>query len=120
MVQTFCNSQGVYKNGSNILSEMNQSIDNLLNSKKGVVKVDEVKIYPNPASNTVTISYAIQQNEKASLTLYDIVGNEVRQVDLSSQNTNVSFSVADLITGVYIYKYEISGRVVSTGKLVIE
>ena len=46
--------------------------------------------------------------------------NEVRQVDLSSQNTNVSFSVADLITGVYIYKYEISGRVVSTGKLVIE
>ncbi len=46
--------------------------------------------------------------------------NEVRHIDLSWKNNHVSFSVNDLISGVYIYKYNIDGKSNSMGKLVIE
>jgi hypothetical protein len=38
----------------------------------------------------------------------------------NERNNQISFSVADLMTGIYIYKYSINGKLNSTGKLVIE
>lgn len=115
-----CNSQGVYKNGMSLLDQILEQMNNHYAGTQNSVYLHDIKLYPNPANTNLTVSYNLLENETATLKLYNIIGNEVREVKLHWKNNKVSFGVSDLVTGVYIYKYEISGRVVSTGKLVIE
>lgn len=56
-------------------------------------------IYPNPANSIVTISNLEQD---ASVNIFDLTGKKVKEV-----NTNQSsFSVEDLVTGVYVLQIE--------------
>lgn len=115
-----CNNLGVYKNGTSVLDDINNQLSNHYAGIQTSAYTHDIKLYPNPANTTVTVSYNLLENETATLKLYNIIGNEVREVKLHWRNNNVSFAVSDLVTGVYIYKYEISGRVISTGKLIID
>ena len=115
-----CNSQGVYKNGTSLLDQINQQMNNHYEGLQTMLNVNEIQLYPNPANSLVNVKYKIEENHHATLKLYNIIGNEVRHIDLSWKNNHVSFSVNDLMSGVYIYKYNIDGKLNSTGKLVIE
>jgi hypothetical protein len=115
-----CNSQGVYKNGISLLDQINQQLNNHYKGLEKNIISNDMMIYPNPANSIVNVKYHLQENESGVLKLFNIVGNEVRRVDLNERNNQISFSVADLMTGIYIYKYSINGKLNSTGKLVIE
>jgi hypothetical protein len=73
--------------------------------------VAEVKMYPNPATDIVTISAV---NVIDSVSIYSVLGQEIKQVQ---PNTNaVSVDVSDLQAGIYVVKVTSSG-VTATSRL---
>ena len=73
----------------------------------------DFKIYPNPVSETITISSG-GNNELKSIVLFNIYGQSIYRSSLS-ESTN-PLDLSNLASGIYIYKIE-SKNGVSTGKL---
>jgi subtilisin-like proprotein convertase family protein len=63
--------------------------------------------YPNPFNPVTRISYRIAENTKVKLSVFDILGKEVKILvneKQSAGNYEVIFNVADLPSGVYFYQ----------------
>ncbi len=63
--------------------------------------------YPNPFNPTTTIQYSIPQSVFVSLTIYDLLGREVRKLVEGVQATgaySVEFHSRDLSSGIYFYE----------------
>jgi hypothetical protein len=77
--------------------------------------------YPNPFNPSTTITYAVPQNSLVSLSVFDILGNEVQTLvnEIKGAGTyTVSFDAASVPSGVYFYKLE-AGNFLSTKKMVL-
>jgi len=75
------------------------------------------KVYPNPASTTVTIETIVPKGQSGRITFYSMLGDNVLSKDL--KNNLTSCDISQLKDGMYFYKIEITGQVASIGKLVI-
>lgn len=75
------------------------------------------EMYPNPASQTLALSWRGQRDEIASFFLYNTTGQLLKQeaLDLFNQNS-VSLDVSALPVGVYFYTIELESGIES-GKL---
>ena len=85
----------------------------------GIVNVPEIEktnmtVYPNPATNHFTVNMG--NDEKASIQLFNIVGQQVYSETFTG-STNVS--VANLRSGVYMLKVNQNGKV-NTTKVVVK
>ena len=106
-------SIGLNKNST----QQESTIDmNMLNN----ILSDEIKVYPNPANDEVTIDYVLQENTQGKITIFDMLGRARITLDLSATNNRANFSVANLEKGVYIYKYIVNTKVVKTDKLTVK
>jgi hypothetical protein len=68
--------------------------------------------FPNPFNPSTKISFTIQQNLLAKLTVYDIMGREIAKLidgQLTAGAHSVDFNAAALPSGVYYYKLEANG-----------
>lgn len=62
--------------------------------------------YPNPFNPTTTIKYSIAEPQKVKLTVYSLLGEEVKILvdDFKSAGSHfLNFNASDLASGVYIY-----------------
>ena len=75
-------------------------------------------MYPNPASNLITISLD-DPSENSSITIYDQLGRTVLYKDIENESDEVSLSLHELNKGVY-YVHLISKRMKLTKKLIIK
>lgn len=64
----------------------------------GVLAGSSVKVYPNPATDQIGVSYSVQQ--PSTLVCFDVQGRLVRQIPVSG---NGVLSISDLPAGVYAY-----------------
>ena len=82
-----------------------------------IVKDNSVSIYPNPFTTSVTIMVndAVELN-KAQITLYDMLGRQVKTAAMTQQSTTISTDT--LPSGVYFYKVIADGKIIQSGKLV--
>lgn len=66
--------------------------------------IENLKVYPNPASTEITVSYASETNiEKVSV--YNIGGQEVSSIAVESSGENkVSFNVESYSPGIYFVR----------------
>jgi len=90
------------------INEVNKTISNL-------------KVFPNPFSNTTTFTYTLKENQKVNLSIYDITGRMVKQLVNENQSQGehaLSFNAAGLQAGIYYYRLE-AGDEVATGKLIL-
>jgi hypothetical protein len=71
-----------------------------------------LKIYPNPAKNSVTIELPFEDNSDVQLTIRDISGREIITNNTSSLD-NVTISLSDLSTGVYFVTAEKDNQKIS-------
>ena len=65
--------------------------------------------YPNPFNPTTSINYALQEDIRVSLIVYDMLGREVTRLVDGFQHAgthSVSFDAARLSSGTYIYRLE--------------
>lgn len=77
--------------------------------------------YPNPFNPTTTISYSIPKGSFVTLTIYDVLGREVKTLVNKFQTKgkyNYTFNARNLTSGVYIYRIK-AGDFAATKKLVL-
>ncbi len=77
--------------------------------------------YPNPFNPATTIKYSIPEMSKVSLTLFNLLGEEVTTLvneEKSAGNYTVEFNAANLPSGVYFYRIQ-AGNFVETKKMVL-
>jgi hypothetical protein len=82
--------------------------------------IEEVNAYPNPAANTLNISFALHQPALVKVTLSNIMGQVVAvQVMKNTANGTIVFQAANLSAGIYVYTLE-AGNLRKTGRVVIQ
>jgi len=96
----------------------------------GVEDENEIKLpisfnleqnYPNPFNPSTTINYSIAKMSKVTLTLYNLLGEEVKTLineEKPTGNYSVEFNAVNLPSGVYFYRL-IAGDFTSTKKMLI-
>jgi hypothetical protein len=87
----------------------------------GVKKFELTQNYPNPFNPTTTISYILPQAGMVRLTLYNILGQEIRTLVNETKEAGthtINFDASDLNSGMYIYKIE-SGSFTQTKKMTL-
>ena len=79
--------------------------------------------YPNPFNPATTIAYTLKVNDKARLSVYDLMGNEVAVlVDgiQSAGNHEVQFEGANLASGIYFYKLQTAEQVITRKMMLVK
>ena len=77
--------------------------------------------YPNPFNPTTTIEFTLPQKEFVTITIFDVLGNEVTTLikeELSAGLHKIEFNASELTSGVYIYKL-IAGSFTQTKKMTL-
>jgi len=90
-----------------------------------LIGVDEIEnnailtCFPNPFSETTTISYDFQSTGKAELVISDMLGKEIIKEKLTYQTDTYTLNKGQLRPGMYFYSLVINGKVVKTNKLAV-
>ena len=87
--------------GNSILYVDNLSFDNLITSvQEQTDKNTLLNIYPNPASDIVTLNIDNTNNAELTLYIYNVIGTLVKSETLKQNQRQIN--IGDLINGVYI------------------
>lgn len=91
----------------------------------GADGIDENKVsfghaYPNPASSVVRFNYQLPVAGDASVSVYNLLGQEVMNQVLNSVQGQAVLSVSDLTEGIYFCNLKVNGRAVKTEKFVVK
>jgi len=70
-------------------------------SEKDKQNIQSVRVYPNPANNSITIEYPGIGSLNSQLLLFNSLGQIVKEVGLSSDQTSLQVSLTNLSEGVY-------------------
>ena len=83
--------------------------------------LNTVKVYPNPASNSLNIEWTSMLTENVTVELMDVTGRTVynNTWDVQKVQDNVKVDVSSLSGGVYLVHFK-SGNVSYIGKIVKE
>ncbi|HET6990204.1 MAG TPA: zinc-dependent metalloprotease [Bacteroidia bacterium] len=79
--------------------------------------LSSVTIFPNPFTSSVKFEFP-RDLQNAELKLYDVLGNEIRDIDFSGKQ--FSIQRGELSDGVYLYQVISEGKIVLSGKLLAE
>lgn len=80
---------------------------------------NNLTIYPNPFQNTTTLKFDNPNKVRYSLTLYNIYGQIVRNIN-NLITDKIELERLDLINGMYFIKLESENKLLLTGKLILE
>lgn len=77
--------------------------------------------YPNPANESLTLQYEIEEGQNAEFAIYDITGKEIKRFSLSDDNQSMTISLNSFSNGLFIGKiFNAAGEVFSQKILVIK
>jgi hypothetical protein len=94
-------------------------------SAVGISKIDKklvtAKVFPNPATNSITLNYALSANaNNVYFELRNILGSVVRRVELTDISGQMKIDISDLKSGIYFYTVRVENRTVITEKLIVK
>ena len=81
---------------------------------------DMGRAYPNPASSDVHFNYEVSAVSQVSVSVYNLLGQEVKNQKVNGLQGRVSISVSDLNEGIYFCKLFVNGCAVKTEKFVVK
>jgi hypothetical protein len=95
--------------GGQLLVFSNPDTKNAAPLTTGILDEDNthgnIKLYPNPANGTATVSIVLDINEQVSVAVYDVQGREVLPLfkkNLESGEQTISLNTSSLSNGTYI------------------
>lgn len=79
-----------------------------------------VRVMPNPMNSSATLLVeGLSNYEDLTLEVYNLMGQGLK-VPIQSTFNGFSIQRGDLATGVYVFNIKQAGKVVVTGKLVVQ
>ncbi|MBS1493644.1 MAG: T9SS type A sorting domain-containing protein [Bacteroidetes bacterium] len=117
-----------YRNGSTndpmIRAVMKNPSVNVVNMNTGIPeKFSLSQNYPNPFNPVTMINFNIPVNSFVKLSVYDILGREIKQIvnnDLTPGSYSVDFDASALTSGVYFYTLTTNGFVDTKRMLLVK
>lgn len=111
---------GIYKlvvSHKDQLSRDKQDFSLVVSSTQGTLSIEdnvklenELKIWPNPANDRITIEGSVEQLKGATVVLYDIAGKAILQVNNADNfSSNWTIPLNNLSSGVYFLKFKNAG-----------
>ena len=86
-----------------------------------VLSASKLRAYPNPASDNVTVEYAVSGNVgKAQLVIKNMLGATLYTRNIDVNATKVKVDVSEYPSGIYFYSIEADGRPLVTKKLLVK
>lgn len=83
--------------------------------------LSEISLYPNPASNNVNLVFNAAKSSKASVTVYNTVGQAVTTMNknLISGSNTIQLDITEYTTGIYFVSTVVEGKTYSQ-KLIVK
>ncbi len=79
----------------------------IVNTGISNTKKDELIVYPNPVtSNELNIKHKTQTNQAAIVSIYDINGKQLQQINLILNGNYSSVQLDNIESGIYLVKFE--------------
>jgi hypothetical protein len=79
--------------------------------------LNNVKVYPNPVSDQLNLSYSISKDANVTIKIMDVLGNEITTLlteRLSAGDQANSFNIASRLTsGFYFIRVSVSGEIIT-------
>ncbi|BDS14742.1 T9SS type A sorting domain-containing protein [Aureispira anguillae] len=75
-------------------------------------------LYPNPASNTITLESSLVLEEKIQIKIYNALGQKVKEVTINEAINTIDINVSSLLDGIYNIRLQ-SGAYKSTKSFVV-
>jgi hypothetical protein len=90
----------------------------------GIADVNAVKYTlaqasPNPANNLTAINYSFASGKDARLVFHNLLGLQVKEIKLSTNQSTLLISVGEFSSGVYVYTLLIDGKAAASKKHVV-
>lgn len=87
-----------------------------------VKNVDNISLFPNPASNAVNIDYSVNNDSKLSFEVYNVLGQNVYSVtpaNFGKGNFRTTINTSTFDNGVYFVTVKDNNKTVSTLRFVV-
>ena len=79
------------------------------------------EIYPNPASQSVSINYQLPSEvNQASVRIINLLGEVVNEANIELGTSKKQLDISNLSGGVYFYSVMINGEIYKTKKIVVQ
>ncbi len=86
----------------------------------GSSEFGDLKIYPNPFSETTTISFFIPEKNYGTVSIYNLLGEKIKEVKSDKiGNNQMQISAVEIGKGIYFCQLETEGKGIATKKMVI-
>ena len=86
------------------------------------LNVNNISLYPNPATNVVNINYSVANDSRLSFEVYNVLGQNVYSTapnQFGKGDFKTSINTAGFENGVYFVSVKDNGRVINTLRFVI-
>jgi len=80
---------------------------------------NQIKIYPNPFNNSTLIEFENRKNQKYTLTLYNSIGQIVKQID-NITTGQIRIERDNLSNGLYFFQLRTDSEIIGNRKFIIE
>ncbi|RUA25002.1 MAG: hypothetical protein DSY76_07085 [Bacteroidetes bacterium] len=82
--------------------------------------VEISNLFPNPATNKVSVKYDLKGANNAQLEIRNVLGSLVKKVSINESNGLLNVDVSDLTNGVYFYSFIVNNEIIKSKKLIIQ
>lgn len=115
-----CNYVGMYKGGGGLFNEENGQLfgSNINNFLVNIIQKENIKLFPNPGNDIIRALYPYAGGKNKILKLFDLHGRIIKEISLPEHCNGFGFSVLDIPSGVYVYKFIVDNTIVNNGKFV--
>ncbi|MGQ8336974.1 glycoside hydrolase family 2 TIM barrel-domain containing protein [Sunxiuqinia sp. A32] len=83
-----------------------ESLKSLATDISQIKKKEEMKVFPNPADDTLNVSFYSEGHPNAILKICSLNGSELRRIQCVKGTNQVQLPVGDLSSGTYLYVVE--------------
>lgn len=83
-------------------------------------KTLEVRIFPNPVSDIISVQIENEINEKIELKIFDLKGRLLQQNFISNDNLIASIDVTHLNNGTYIASFYLDEQLLKSEKIIVQ
>ena len=84
-----------------------------------LIKNNGIYVYPNPAKETITITFDQAISNDGTFEIWNIMGSKILSNTIPKNYTEQKVDVSNLISGIYFYIIKVNGEKFSSGKLTI-